>query len=294
MDSQSDFDINESLKQYLSDPTTIPTPDANAALIDCETDPQSLTPTLINGVLDPIIDTIAESSEALAQSSILHSIQFLLKCAPTTPFPSPEPDDNSLHDPDTPLFCISRSSSLLPPQTLSKILDTVVSGFSSQVDLVHNELEANDYEAMQQYKQLLEAYSFLIQWAIAAIETKATEKSASAAASAIRGRGTKGGKSKNAKDSWDASPQLQAALDVMNKALKLRLARLFSTTSEKDTFVGLSTRAVYLILENESRVKSMAIRMHSFKVICVAVKHHGHAYGMSKNGFAGSEINTFT
>lgn len=44
-------------------------------------------------------------------------------------------------------------------------------------------------------------------------------------------------------------------------------------------FVGLFTRAVYLILESESRVKSTAIRMHSFKVLCIAVKHHGHAYG---------------
>lgn len=283
MDSQIDFDVNESLKQYLSDPASIPTPEADAALVDCETEPDSFTPALINSVLDPIVDAIAESPEALAQSSTFHSIQFLLKCAPTSPLPSPESERSSLRNPDPNFFTICRSSSLCPPQALTKILDTVVSGFSSQVDTVHNELEANENEAFQQYKQLLEAYSFLLQWTIAAVETKATEKSASTSASAIRGRGGKGGRSKAAKDSWDASPQLQAALDVMSKALKLRLSRLFPTSSERDTFVSLSTRAAYLIIENEARVKSMAIRMHSFKVICIAVKHHGHAYGMWVN-----------
>ena len=288
MDSQIDFDINESLKQYLSDSSAIPTPEADAALLECETDPESFTPPLINGVLNPIVDAIAESPEALAQSSTFDSLQFLLKCAPTRPLSPPEFERACQRDPDVNLFSICRSSSLIHPPTLVKILDTLVSGFSSHVDAIHNELEADEIESFQHHKQLLESYSFMLQWAIAAIETKATEKSASTSASAIRGRGGKGGKAKAAKGSWDPSPQIQTALDAMSKALKLRLARLFPTSSERDTFVSLSTRAVYLVLENESRVKSMAIRMHSFKVLCVAVKHHGHAYGMVSNDLSRS------
>ena len=65
----------------------------------------------------------------------------------------------------------------------------------------------------------------------------------------------------------------------MCKVLKLKLARIFVTTSERDTFVSLFTRPVYLVLESEQRVKSTAIRMHAFKVLCIAVKHHGHAFG---------------
>jgi len=34
-----------------------------------------------------------------------------------------------------------------------------------------------------------------------------------------------------------------------------------------------------MVLESEQRVKNTAIRMHSFKVLCIAVKHHGHGYG---------------
>jgi condensin complex subunit 1 len=66
----------------------------------------------------------------------------------------------------------------------------------------------------------------------------------------------------------------------MCKVLKLKLSKIFLTTSERDTFIGLLTRPVYLILESEQRVKSTPIRMHSFKVLCIAVKHHGHGYGM--------------
>lgn len=68
-------------------------------------------------------------------------------------------------------------------------------------------------------------------------------------------------------------------MDVMSKVLKLKLARIFVTTSERDTFVSLFTRPVYLILESEARVKNNTIRMHTFKVLCIAVKHHGHAFG---------------
>jgi condensin complex subunit 1 len=63
--------------------------------------------------------------------------------------------------------------------------------------------------------------------------------------------------------------------------LRLKLGRIFVTTSERDTFIGLFTKPVYHILENEARVKNSAIRNHCFRVLCIAVKHHGHAYSGS-------------
>ena len=121
-------------------------------------------------------------------------------------------------------------------------------------------------------------YAFLLRWTIEAVETRALEKSASAPAA--RGRG-KTGKSKSGagKDgTWDAAAQLETALDRVSKVLKLKLSRIFVTTSERDTFIGLFTKPVYHILENEARVKNNAIRNHCFRVLCIAVKHHGHAY----------------
>ncbi|KAL8711049.1 MAG: hypothetical protein Q9220_004430 [cf. Caloplaca sp. 1 TL-2023] len=251
MEDSVDFDINEALKHFLSDPATVPTPEANGVLVECENDPETLTSGLINGVLNPIVDSIAESPDALTASSSFDSLQFLLK-----------------------------SVSLVPAHALSKIFDLIVSGLSAEADNIHNESETEEQETIHHHKKLLEMYGFLLQWSISAIEVKAAEKPVTTAPARGRGAG-KGAKSKTGnKDSvWDATPQLQAALEVMCKVLKLKLAKIFMTTSERDTFVGLFTRAVYLVLENEQRIKNTALRMHAFKVLCIAVKHHGHAFG---------------
>ncbi|KAL8951118.1 MAG: hypothetical protein Q9222_002890 [Ikaeria aurantiellina] len=251
MDDPVDFDINEALKHFLSDPATVPTLEANGALVDCENDPETLTSGLINQVLNPIVDSIAENPDTLTASSSFDSLQFLLK-----------------------------SVSLLPTHALSKIFDLIVSGLSAEADNVHNESETEEQETIRHHKKLLEMYGFLLQWSISAVEVKSAEKPAAAAPARGRGAG-KGAKSKasNKDGAWDATSQLQTALEVMCKVLKLKLAKVFMTTSERDTFVGLFTRAVYLILENEQRIKNTALRMHAFKVLCIAVKHHGHAFG---------------
>ena len=276
MAGQVDFDINDALKHYLSDPATVPTPEADGTLVDCENEPESLTSGMINGVLNPIVDLIAESPDALTKSSSFDSLQFLLKCAPI----SLKSQQNYPSEPDSELFKISRSVSLLPNHSLSKILDLVVSGLSLEAENIHNESESADQETAQHHKQLLEMYGFLLQWSVSAVEVKAAEKPANAPPARGRGAG-KGAKPKtNAKDgTWDSTAQLQTALETMCKVLKLKLARIFVTTSERDTFVGLFTRSVYLILESEQRIKNTALRMHAFKVLCIAVKHHGHAFG---------------
>ncbi|KAF2495616.1 hypothetical protein BU16DRAFT_527406 [Lophium mytilinum] len=251
MDARIDFDINDALKHYLSDPAAISTPEAASDLVDCEHDPESLTAALVNSALNPVVDAVAENPDAITRSSNFDTLQFLLK-----------------------------TSSQIPPAALTKILDLVVSGLSAQADITHADLEADEQETVQHHKQLLEVFGFLLQWSVTAVETRAAEKSASAPAA--RGRGGKGAKSKagaNKDAVWDSSAQLQTALDVMSKVMKLKLAKIFMTTSERDTFISLFTRPVYLVLESEARVKNTAIRMHAFKVLCIAVKHHGHAFG---------------
>jgi condensin complex subunit 1 len=167
-----------------------------------------------------------------------------------------------------------------------------MSGLSAETDAVHNDIESPDeQESVEHHKQLLEIYGFLIQWTIAAVETKAAEKSS--AAPVARGRG-KSKKASQRDDAWDSAAQLQGALEVMCKTLKLKLSRIFLTTSERDTFIGLLTRPVYMILENEQRVKTTTIRMHCFKVLCIAVKHHGHGYGMFLSNFRSSHCSQLT
>ncbi|KAI9837859.1 MAG: hypothetical protein M1819_006793 [Sarea resinae] len=278
MGDRVDFDLNESLKHYLSDPAAVPTSEADSALLDCEDNPESLTNALINGVLNPIVDGVAENPEAITRASSFDSLQFLLKCAPTIPKTLQEYQK----EPESELFQLSRATSQIPTHALSKVFDLVSSGLSAEADLTHNDIEADEQDVVQHHKRLLEIYGFLMQWAISAVEVKAAEKPATASAARGRGAGKNAKTKQGAKDgSWDASAQIQVALDIMCKVLKLKLAKIFVTTSERDTFVNLFTRPAYLILENEARVKSTSIRMYTFKVLCIAVKHHGHAFGTS-------------
>ncbi|KAL2115164.1 hypothetical protein VTJ04DRAFT_10827 [Mycothermus thermophilus] len=242
------FDINDALKHYMSDPAGIPTPEADSALQDCENDPDALNDNaLVNAVLNPIVDAVAENPDAITRSSIFDSLQFLLKY-----------------------------TSNLSAHALSKMFDLITSGLAAEADVAHNDLESDEQELIPHHKQLLEMYGFLLQWTIAAVETKAAEKSSSAPP--VRGRGKPKARRDAADGHWDSSAQLENALATMCKVLRLKLAKIFLTTSERDTFVGLLTRPVYMILESEQRCKSTSIRMHAFKVLCIAVKHHGHGY----------------
>ncbi|KAI1365150.1 armadillo-type protein [Xylaria arbuscula] len=247
------FDINDALKHYMSDPASIATPEADGALLDCESDPESLSNiALINPVLNPIIDAVADNPDAITRSAYFDSLQFLLKY-----------------------------TQFLPTHALSKIFDLVMSGLAAEADAIAQDLENPDeQEVLAHHKSLLEIYGFLIQWTMACVETKAAEKSSSAPVARARGKGakSKAASSRQGEDHWDSAAQLQSALDVMSKVMKLKLGKLFLTTSERDTFVGLLTRPVYMVLESEQRVKNTAIRMHAFKVLCIAVKHHGHGY----------------
>lgn len=335
------FDINEALKLYMSDPATIPTEQADSALFDCENDPESLTNGVINPVLNPIIDAVAENPDAITRSAHFDSLQFLLKCAPISLSPSvfpattepasanasfhasaPSPSRSALArksarlvaDTDTPsnlptpeqtpdpdldpdpgqgqrtpfadlqghvskLFQLSRYTPYLPTHALSKVFDLITSGLSTEADIIHTDLESDEQDLLSHHKHLLEIYGFLLQWTISCVETKAAEKSSTAPIA--RGRKPKGKKAAAAdkEANWDSAAQLQIALDTMCKVLRLKLGKIFLTTSERDTFIGLITRPVYLILESEQRIKNTTIRMHAFKVLCIAVKHHGHGYG---------------
>ncbi|KAH9890781.1 condensin component [Xylariomycetidae sp. FL2044] len=246
------FDINDALKHYMSDPATISTPEADGALVDCESDPDALSNiAVINPVLNPIVDAVAENPDAITRSAYFDSLQFLLKY-----------------------------TQFLPTHALSKIFDLVMSGLAAEADAINHDLENPDeQEILAHHKSLLEVYGYLLQWTIACVETKAAEKSSTAPVSRARGKAAKSKTAAKDKDgAWDSAAQLQAALDVMSKVLKLKLGKIFLTTSERDTFIGLLTRPVYMVLESEQRAKNTAIRMHAFKVLCIAVKHHGHGY----------------
>lgn len=81
-----DFDINEAITLFDSDPSTIPTPEAPRALQECEDEPEALSSlALINSELNPVVDAVAESPDAITRSSVFDTLQFLLKYVPARP-----------------------------------------------------------------------------------------------------------------------------------------------------------------------------------------------------------------
>lgn len=80
MDDQEriQFDLNQSLKAYLDDPQKIPTEHADSSLTDCD-DIENLTPNMVDEVLDPIIDVVANSPDAIGRAVVFDNIQCLLK-----------------------------------------------------------------------------------------------------------------------------------------------------------------------------------------------------------------------
>ena len=136
-----------------------------------------------------------------------------------------------------------RSFGDLNRTAMTKLMDVIVSGLNAQAEALASELESPDAEGLNLFRKPLEMYSFLLLWIITSAETIGAQKSVSTSKEPARGRQskTKQAASAAAKDSpaqWDSTPQLQTAFDVMCKVLKLKLAKVWTLTSEKDTFVG--------------------------------------------------------
>lgn len=108
------FDINNALKHYMDDPASIPTPEADSALVDCENEPESLGDNgLINSILNPIVDAVAENPDAITRAHIFDSLQFLLKCASIL-------SDSSLLSPTSRCPLVPKATTPSPPWALCR------------------------------------------------------------------------------------------------------------------------------------------------------------------------------
>lgn len=68
---------------------------------------------------------------------------------------------------------------------------------------------------------------------------------------------------------------VQNALETVCSVLSIvNLGRLYNTTSERDLLLGLFLKPVYMFMESEQIMKTVSLRMHLFKCICLAVKNH--------------------
>ncbi|GAO48160.1 condensin complex component cnd1 [Saitoella complicata NRRL Y-17804] len=194
--------------------------------------------------INTTIDTLSTSPEAIKNDEIFDVLKALLKnCAALT------------------------------PTQMSKIMDLIVSSLQSETEILASDIEQPDPELLVLHRQICEMYAFLLQWVVIAAD-------GAQAAKAVPARRGKTAKPKAAIEptTWDSTSQVQAALDVVCRLLGLKLGRIWQTTSERDLFIGLFTRPIWLIAESEQRMKVVALRMRMYKVLCISIKHHGQAF----------------
>lgn len=72
-----EFDLDESLKQYMSDPASISTPEANIEVADLDKD--NVDQTVVTDALEAIRESIHENPDTILQGNALDTIQCVLK-----------------------------------------------------------------------------------------------------------------------------------------------------------------------------------------------------------------------
>jgi condensin complex subunit 1 len=125
---------------------------------------------------------------------------------------------------------------------MNKILDSISSGLAAQVESTTQDLETGDQDSIREHKKAIEMYAFLLQWFVVAAEKvkKGSEDDAPVpAAKPRRGRGGARAAStrKQASTAWSWEDQIPSTLALISKVLRLSSQRIWTTTSERDTFI---------------------------------------------------------
>lgn len=214
-------------------------------------------------LLENAVEAVAESSESLTDNEVFSVYCSLLKHAQQ-----------------------------VPGHVMNKLLDSVTSGLSAELDAAIRDIQTEDQMTYRAHKQPLEMYAFLLAWFVRAADLVKSDSGGSVAPAAPakgrRGRGGKAGaagaKSRQnqaqaeAAAAWTWFDQIPATLGLISKLLqRLNTQRLWTTNLEREQFIGCITRPAYNVAENDVFMKSEAVKLSVYKVICHAVKKHGHA-----------------
>ncbi|KAI9441173.1 non-SMC mitotic condensation complex subunit 1 [Lactarius psammicola] len=242
----SAFDLQEEL-QALQDTENYP--------IEREHDVRSMEPGEMDSLLQQAVSAIAESAEAVTSPDTFDILRSFLKCADA-----------------------------VPGILMSKLLDVITSGFAAEVDTAVQDIDHEDQQTCAAHKVPIEMYAFLLNWSARSAEkVNGPDEDAPAAAAPAKSRRGRGGKSaqpraaaKNRAPEWSWKDQIVPMLTLISKVLKLKTSKIWTVSGERDTFIGCLTAPAYHITENEQYMKSQPIKLGVYKVICLAVKHHGH------------------
>ncbi|KAG8971035.1 hypothetical protein FRB90_010609, partial [Tulasnella sp. 427] len=168
---------------------------------------------------------------------------------------------------------------------MSKLLDSIMSGLQAEIEASQRDIDADDHDSFPTHRQILDVYAFLIHWFVMAAD-KAGSKSSEEVIVASKPKRGKGATkpSRKAASNRDAetftwTEQIIPTLALVGRLLRIKSHRIWLSTAERDTFINCLTQPVYHVMENEALMKIEDIRGEAYKVICLAVKNHGHAFG---------------
>ena len=107
--------------------------------------------------------------------------------------------------------------------------------FTSQLEALDREMNAPDTDSGSSLRVSFEMSGFLILWSFTASEQISSAEIASGASKAKGPRG-KGGKESS--ERWITEKIYQSILDVIARVPKVKLSKLWTTTSERDNLMG--------------------------------------------------------
>ncbi|KAH9963997.1 non-SMC mitotic condensation complex subunit 1-domain-containing protein [Lactifluus volemus] len=242
----SEFDLQEELQALQ---------DSGNYSIGHEHDIRSMQPGEMDALLQQAVRAIAESFEAVTSPDMFDILCSFLKCVDA-----------------------------VPGILMNKLLDVIMSGFAAEVDAAAHDIDHEDQQTCAAHKVPMEMYAFLLNWSARSVEkVNVPDEDAPAATAPAKSRKGRGGKatqsrvaSKNKAAEWSWKDQIVPILTLIAKVLKLKTSKIWTVSGEKDTFIGCLTAPAYHVTENEQYMKSQPIKLGVYKVICLAVKHHGH------------------
>ena len=134
---------------------------------------------------------------------------------------------------------------------MNKMLDSISSGLTAQVDAAMRDIESEDQQTAMAHRLPLEMYCFLLQWFVSiADEEKPAEGedpiSAPPPTKGRRGRGGKAGtgkatggrgQGKKTAEQWAWFDQIPIILAVISRTLRLKTKRVWTSPSDLDAFV---------------------------------------------------------
>ncbi|SCU85565.1 LANO_0C04654g1_1 [Lachancea nothofagi CBS 11611] len=150
---------------------------------------------------------------------------------------------------------------------LAKGIGSSLSGGTTNAEIV---------SFVPQWKRQLEEYGYLTHVLLFFLEKDIATTASQSNITKTNGK-TQQSSGNNVNTLKKISTQIENVLEGVLKVFNLNLSRIFPTTPERDLFVGLFTKPIYLLIETEQILKMSAIKLFILKIIGTAVKNHGQS-----------------